>query len=329
MRADRLLSLLMLLQIKGQATARELAERLEVSERTIYRDVEALSAAGVPIYAERGSGGGCRLAEGYRTNLTGLTESEVRTLFTPGVAAPLADLGAGKALEAALLKLLATLPTAHRENIERTRQRLYMDTVGWFHPNSNEVVPFLQTLQDAVWNDRRILLNYRKHNGELIERIIDPLGLVAKAGIWYMVACSNGDLRVFRVSRVRNVVIIDEPCQRPENFQLEAFWATWRVDFQATLPSYPVKMRVSSTFLPMLPQILGEEVHELIENAALPDSEGWITIPFVFESFEGARSVIIRCGTLVEVLEPLELRQSIRQFAAGIVAFYDERQGYF
>src|SRR2546421_4306828 len=139
MRADRLLSLLMLLQIRGRLPAHELAKRLEVSERTIYRDIEALSAAGVPVYTESGPGGGCMLAEGYRTNLTGLTEAEVRTLFLPGMSAALADLGVSKALEAAMLKLLAALPTAQRHDAERVRQRLYMDAVGWFH--SNEAVP--------------------------------------------------------------------------------------------------------------------------------------------------------------------------------------------
>lgn len=323
MRADRLLSLLMLLQIKGRATAQELAERLEVSERTIYRDIEALSIAGVPVYAERGPGGGCMLAEGYRTNLTGLKEAEVRTLFMPGVAGPLTDLGVSKELEAALLKLLAALPSAHQRNIERTRQRLYMDAVGWYH--SNEEVPFLQMLQTAVWQDRRVRLTYRKHNGETFERTIDPLGLVAKAGVWYMVAVSHNELRVFRVSRVRNVVLTDEQCQRPEGFNLEQYWATWRHDFQNSLSKYPVKVRISPLFLPILPQVMGETIHSRIEEAGPADAEGWLTLPLMFETLEHARSYILGFGTMVEVLEPLELRTNIKQLAAGIVEFYKER----
>ncbi len=324
MRADRLLSLLMLLQIKGRATAQELAERLEVSERTIYRDIEALSIAGVPVYAERGPGGGCMLAEGYRTNLTGLNESEVRTLFMPGIAGPLTDLGVSKELETALLKLLAVLPSTHQRNIERTRQRLYMDAVGWYH--SNEAVPFLQTLQSAVWQDRKVLLTYRKSNGEAIERIIDPLGLVAKAGIWYMVAVSHDELRVFRVSRVRNVEPLDEQCQRPEGFDLEHYWATWSRSFQSSRPTYPVKVRISPIFVPLLPQIMGETIHNRIEAAGPPDVEGWLTIPLTFETLEHARGYILGFGTMVEVLEPLALRTSIKQFAAGIVEFYKERE---
>ena len=315
MRADRLLSLLMVLQIKGRATAQELAERLEVSERTIYRDIEALSMAGVPIYAERGPGGGCMLAEGYRTNLTGLNEEEVRTLFTPGATAVLADLGASKALEAALLKLLAALPSTHRENVERTRQRLYMDTVAWYH--SNEPVPFLQMLQDAIWRDRKILLTYRKGNSELIERIVDPLGLVAKAGIWYMVA----------VSRVRDVVFTEEQCERPANFDLEQFWSHWSIEFQDStkVPMYVARVRVSPVLVPILPQLRGEHMHRLIESAPPPDTEGWITIPLEFSSFEHARGYILGFGPMIEVLDPHELRQGVKQFALGIVEFYRER----
>lgn len=323
MRADRLLSLLMLLQIKGSVTAHELAERLEVSERTIYRDIEALSSAGVPVYAERGPGGGCMLAEGYRTNLTGLTENEVRTLFTPGVSRALTDLGTGDALEAALLKLLAALPSAHRRDVEHTRQRLYMDAVGWYH--SNEGVPFLHTLRDAVWYDRKVQIIYRKSNGEVTERVIDPLGLVAKAGVWYLVAVSHGDLRVFRVSRMQDVVITDEQSQRPEGFDLERYWATWSVEFIKNLPFYEAVVRISPAFVPILPQIMGESMYRLIDQAGPPDAEGWLTLTLTFDSFEGARSQILGFGTLVEVLAPLELRQAVITQARGIVDFYSRR----
>ncbi len=323
MRADRLLSLLMVLQVRGSVTARELAERLEVSERTIYRDIEALSAAGVPVYAERGPGGGCMLAEGYRTNLTGLTQDEARALFMPGMAQPLADLGAGKAIEAALLKLLATLPSARRLEVEHTRRRLYMDAVGWYH--SNEPTPFLHTLREATWSDHKLRIVYRKSNGEVGERIVEPLGLVAKAGIWYMVALSQGDLRVFRVSRIRDAEIIAEVFQRPEEFDLEQYWSTWSQDFETLLPPYPVTIRVSPTFVPTLPLILGEEVHSFLDRAGQPDAEGWITLTIPFSSFENACRNILGFGTQVEVLEPQELRQAVIHIASGIVEFYRER----
>jgi predicted DNA-binding transcriptional regulator YafY len=295
-----------------------------VSERTIYRDIEALSMAGIPVYAERGPGGGCRIAEGYRTNLTGLTEDEVRTLFLPGATRQLADLGISKVLEAAMFKLLASLPSAHQRDVERTRQRLYVDTIGWYH--TNEEAPYLQVLREGVWQDRKIRMTYRKSNGEITERTVDPLALVAKAGLWYLVALSHGDLRVFRVSRVRNAALTDEPCQRPPDFDLEKFWIEWSEDFQTSWPAYFARLRISPAFVPILPHILGESVHALLEEADPPDCEGWITITYPFGSFEGARSYILGFGTMVEVLEPEELRQSVIQVASGIVEFYKLRE---
>lgn len=323
MRADRLLSLLMLLQTRGRLPAHELAKRLEVSERTIYRDIEALSAAGVPVYTETGPGGGCVLAEGYRTNLTGLTEAEVRTLFMSGVSEVLADLELGKALEGALLKLLAALPSAHRQDAERSRQRIYLDAVGWYPPE--EVGPYLRTLQEAVWHDRRLLLTYRKANGEIIERVVDPLGLVAKAGIWYLVTAIKGEMRVLRISRVQAAAIMEEPSQRPEAFDLAAYWTEWSSEFRASWPSYPVTIRIAPGFVPILPQVLGEGMHTLLKQAEPPDAEGRITLTLTYETLQSARTSILGLGTNVEVLEPEELRESVVDFATRIVSFYAQK----
>ena len=325
MRADRLLSLLMLLQIRGRLPAHELARRLEVSERTIYRDIDALSTAGVPVYTETGPGGGCVLAEGYRTNLTGLTEAEVRTLFMSGASGLLADLELGHALEAALLKLLAALPSAHRQDAERARQRIYLDAAGWSEPE--EAGPHLRTIQEAAWQDRRLLLTYRKANGEIIERIVDPLGLVAKAGIWYLVGAMQGGMRVLRISRVQTATIMEESCQRPEGFDLATFWAEWSAEFKASWPQYPVTVRVAPDLVPILPQVLGERVQALIKQADPPDAEGWITLTLPFETFEGARTSMLGFGTNIEVLEPEELREGVAKFAARIVAFYAGKPG--
>ncbi len=207
MRADRLLSILLLLQTRGRITAGRLAEMLEVSERTIYRDLDALSAAGIPVYAERGPGGGCALTDGYRTNLTGLTETEIRTLFVPGVHGPLADLGLGRVLEDALLKLMAALPSVHRHDAQRVRQRLLLDAAGWFR--GEEPVPYLHTVQEAIWQDRALMLTYRRPDGVNTERLVDPYGLVAKASIWYLVALDRAaaEMRVFRVSRITEAAV--------------------------------------------------------------------------------------------------------------------------
>jgi predicted DNA-binding transcriptional regulator YafY len=187
-------------------------------------------------------------------------------------------------------------------------------------------VPFLQTLRDAVWYDYRVRITYRKRSGEVTERVVDPLGLVAKAGVWYMVAVSHGELRVFRASRVLNAEITDEASQRPEGFDLEHYWQTWSAEFQNMWPVYPVKIRISPAFISVLPQIMGDSVYKLIEQADPPDAEGWITITLQFDSFEAARSNIPGFGTFVEVLEPQELRQAVIQVANGIVEFYKQRE---
>jgi predicted DNA-binding transcriptional regulator YafY len=207
-------------------TARELAERLEVSERTIYRDLEALSTAGIPVYAERGPGGGCILVDGYQTNLTGLTESEVLALFTLRTPGPLTDLGLDKALDDALLKISAALPAASREDAERMQQRIYLDTASWHQ--SEEAVPYLQTIQQAVWADRRILLTYGNSNS--LENhtnhslLINPYGLVAKANIWYLIGATESKIQVFRVSRIQNVTVTEEHFKRPTEFDLTVYW---------------------------------------------------------------------------------------------------------
>ncbi|MDQ2717979.1 MAG: YafY family transcriptional regulator [Chloroflexota bacterium] len=322
MRADRLLSMLMVLQIKGHATAHELAERLEVSERTIYRDLEALSSAGVPVYTERGPGGGCVLAEGYRTNLTGLTESEVRTLFMSGVPALLANLELGRSLEAALLKLLATLPTSHRSGAEHARQRIHLDPVAW--GRAEEEVPHMRAIQEGIWQDRRLLLTYRKGDGSIVERLIDPLGLVAKASIWYLVGTVAGQMRVFRVSRTQDARLTDEPSQRPQDFDLPAFWKQWSHDFEASWPRYPVTFRADPRMLPSLPQMYGEGMHEIIKRAGPADKDGWVTLHMTFESLEMARGSMLSLGTWVEVLSPQELREHVIDFARGIVEFYEQ-----
>lgn len=320
MRADRLLSILLILQSSGRTTAQDLAERLEVSERTIYRDLDALSAAGVPVYAERGPGGGCILAEDYRTNLTGLNEGEVRALFMSGGAAALHDLGLGRTSDDAMLKLFAALPAAYRRDAERARQRLHLDAAGWNRPE--EEVPFLRVLQEAVWQDRKLCLVHRRGDGDFVERIVSPYGLVAKASVWYLVAAVEGDIRTFRVSRIQSVLLIEEHFERPADFDLAAFWTAWCVQFKTNLPQYPVTIRIKQETLPWLHHVFGEGIHSKLKRAAPPDSEGRVTLTFNFETLEGARGRLLGLGTMVEVLEPLELRENIFNLAAELVAFY-------
>ena len=212
MRASRLVSLLLLLQTRGGMTAAALAEELEVSVRTVHRDVEALAEAGVPIYAERGPQGGIRLVGGYRTRLTGMTEDEAEAMFLSGVPGPAAELGLGTVVAAARLKVLAALPPELRSRASRLSQRFHLDAPGWFMPS--EATPWLADLAAAVWEDRRVRMTYDRGD-KIVEREIEPLGLVIKGGVWYLVARADGQVRTYRV-RARDERGRDERALRAE-----------------------------------------------------------------------------------------------------------------
>ncbi len=327
MRADRLLSLLMLLQARGRVTAQKLAEELEVSERTIYRDIEALGMAGVPVYAERGPGGGCSLLDSYRTSLTGLTENEVRALFMLSIPAPLAALGVSDELKTALLKLSAALPSYRRHEEEEVRQRIHLDSVWWFQ--REEFTPHLQAIRRAVWKNRKLHLIHRLTVPVEIhvEQIVDPYGLVAKAGIWYMVCARNGHLRVYRVSHLVDVRLLDETFERPADFDLAAFWNQWCSEYEDNRPYYPVSARIAPELVPYLRYHFDNRLNYEIVQAAPPDAEGWITLTLPFETLEEARVRILGFGRAIEVLEPEALRLSVIDFAEQIVAFYSGKQG--
>ena len=235
MRASRLVSLLLLLQARGQLTAGELARELEVSERTVHRDVEALSASGVPIYAERGAHGGIRLVDGYRTRLTGMTGEEAEALFLAGLPGPAAELGLGTVVAAAQLKVLASLPPELRARASRLVERFHLDAGEWFR--TSQPVPFLGALSDAVWNATRIAIDYERGSGPS-RRVIEPLGLVLKAGIWYVVARSDGQIRTFRVSRVTGVEPATERFERPAGFDLAAYWVDFDRGLRARGPAH-------------------------------------------------------------------------------------------
>lgn len=315
MRADRLLSILLLLQVNQRMTTRELAKRLEASERTIHRDMEALSAAGIPVAAERGTDGGWFLLEEYRTNLTGLNELEIQALFVKP-SRLLADLGLGKAAEAALIKLLAALPSMRRRDAEYIRQRIYVDVAGWNRPE--EAVPFLPTLQEAIWQERKALLTYQRDDAT-VERLVDPLGLVAKGSIWYLVAAVEGEPRTYRVSRMQDVKTVDEPCVRPPSFDLAAFWAQSSAEFQAGLPRYPVTIRIDPAILTRL-RYAGR--YSRIEHIDPPDADGWMRVLMRFESEEDAGACLLGFGPQVEIREPPELCEKVIRLAESVVAFY-------
>jgi predicted DNA-binding transcriptional regulator YafY len=320
MRADRLLAVLLLLQRHGRMTARALATELEVCERTIYRDLDALSTAGVPIYVERGRQGGCRLMEGYRTDLTGLTLAEVRTLVAARAVGHLADLGLDAAGDAALLKLLAALPEAHRALAERVLARTYLDAAGWFQ--AAEEAPLLGVVQEGVWQDRRLHLTYRRSSGAVTEGVVDPLGLVAKGTAWYLVAREGESMRVFRVARIQEAALLAEQVARPPSFDLRDFWAAWCREFAASIPRYAVTLRVHPAVAEQVASLLGADLRLHRWEPAPPDHAGWRLLHAEFERLADARRALLGCGPWIEAVAPPELRASLREESAARAALY-------
>ncbi len=320
MRADRLLSILLHLQVHRRITACELAKRLEVSERTIYRDMEALSAAGVPVVAERGIGGGWALLEEYRTNLTGLNEAEIQTLFLTQPARLLADLGLRQTSEAALIKLLASLPSISRRDAEYIRQRIHVDVTGWHHTEENIAV--LPILQEAIWRERELQFSYQRNDGKLVERCSQPLGLVAKGSVWYFVAVVEEEIRSYRVSRIRDAIITDKPYARPQGFDLAAYWSQSSTSFVANLPRYPATLRMTLAAFERIPP--GRLIR--IERVEPPDEDGWITARVLFETENSACGYILSHGAQIEVMEPSELRERVISLATSVVEFYTHKK---
>jgi predicted DNA-binding transcriptional regulator YafY len=325
MRADRLLSLLMILQARGRTTAAELARELEVSVRTVYRDIEALGLSGVPVYTERGPGGGCALLDNYRTTLTGLTSAEVRALFALSIPAALDDLGLGQELKTALLKLSASLPAARRDEELRARQRIHLDTTGWFE--AREPVPHLPTIQQAIWQDRRLLLTRRLPFDARVERAVDPYGLVAKAGAWYLVWANEGDVRATPLREIIGARMLDGNFARPAGFDLAAFWERWSAAYESNRPSFSARVRVSPLVLPYLAHALGDAIIRAAGSEEPLDVRGRQTITLIFETFEDARQQLLGLGRAVEVLAPQALRASVADFARQVVALYSEPEG--
>jgi predicted DNA-binding transcriptional regulator YafY len=317
MRADRLLSILLLLQTHPRLTGRELAARLEVSERTIHRDMESLSAAGVPVVAERGAGGGWSLLESYRTNLTGLNLAEIQTLLIAAPAHLMTDLGLRQASEAALIKLLAALPDEHsRHDAAFMRQRIHIDGAGW--QQEPELVEWLPTVQEALWQERKLQISYQRGEGTSAERLVDPLGLVAKGHIWYLVANVEAQTRTYRISRIQSAQIADESSRRPPDFDLAAFWKESSAQFKANLPRYCATFRVDPAIVPDM-RYAGH-----IENISSPDADDWITVDVRFDVELEARAYALGFGGQLEVLSPSELRDTVLRLAHEVIGQHAE-----
>jgi predicted DNA-binding transcriptional regulator YafY len=281
--------------------------------------MEALSASGIPIISERGSGGGWGLLEEYRTNLTGLSESEVQALFLTRPNRLLSDLGLSQASEAAFIKLLAALPSMSRHNAEYARQRFYIDATGWRTPE--EAVDCLPVLQEAIWQENRLTFIYQRDTAQ-VERLVNPLGLVAKGSTWYLVAQIEGDIRTYRVSRIREAHVLPEAFERPANFDLATFWEQSTVAFKSNLPRYFATLRAAPELVPYL-RNAGYYSH--VEQVGEEDAEGWVKVFMRFDVESAARMCLAGFGADVEVLEPQELREKIVAQARRTLAFYEQR----
>ncbi|MEV1071855.1 helix-turn-helix transcriptional regulator [Micromonospora parva] len=321
MRASRLISLLLLLQSRGSMTASELARELEVSERTVYRDVLALSAAGVPVYADRGRAGGYRLLGGYRTRLTGLTRDEAEALFLAGLPGPAGEMGLADAVASAELKVLAALPPALRDAPARAGQRFHLDVPGWFRETA--APQWLPGLARAVWADRVVELRYRRGDREVTRRV-QPYGLVLKIGVWYLVGRVGENVRTYRVDRVTGVEVGDEHFDRDEGFDLAGHWREQAGSFLRTMLRAEVAVRLSPAGLRQLRHLVDAPFvyDELVAAASEPDGQGWVVARLPVESVPVAYHQLLGLGPEVEVLDPPELRQLFAASADRLAALY-------
>jgi predicted DNA-binding transcriptional regulator YafY len=317
-RSSRLVALLLHLQDRRGATAGELATLLEVSVRTIYRDVAALQAAGVPLWTETGPGGGIRLLEGWRSRLDGLTADEAGTLFLAGVPGAAADLGLGALLAAAQVKVLATLPPELRARAGRVRERLHVDAPGWFH--AEEDVPHLATVAEGVWEQRRLDVRYGRGGAgrEPAARRLDPLGLVLKGGTWYLVARHRHQVRTYRAGRIVAATLLAGRFTRPDGFDLAAWWAQASAEFDRHLLRATVRVRLPPGARRRLPQVVGRAAADAAVEVAPPDDDGWQALDLPVESEEVAQHQLTALGADVEVLAPASLRAAMAAQALAV-----------
>lgn len=301
-------------------TARELAERLEVSVRTIYRDVESLHAAGVPLYGDAGPSGGYQLLDGYRTRLTGLTADEAESLFLSGLPGPAAELGLGSVVTAAQLKVKAAMPVELRDRAGRIQERFHLDAPAWYR--DSDPLPHLPAVADAVWNQRVLQVRYKSWSGEVTRRL-EPYGLVVKAGRWYVVAKSGDQVRTYRVWQILQLHATEERFERPESFDLAGHWQRYLADFEARLHRGEATVRLSPRGMLRLHDLMTPGVATAAKQSAQPpDEDGWVRATLPIESPEHALGEFLRLGADVEVLAPAELRELMTATARALAELY-------
>jgi predicted DNA-binding transcriptional regulator YafY len=315
MRASRLLSILILLQLRGRLTAAELAEEFEVSERTIYRDIDALSEAGIPVYGDSGPGGGFRLLDGYQTKLTGLDPDEAEAMLLIGLPAEAQAMGLGSAATRARNKLLAALPKSGSEEAHRIAGCFHLDTADWYR--AARPVPLLATAARAVLNRSILKMTYESWSATR-DWTVEPYGLVLKAGQWYLVARGHEKLRVFNVADIQAITVTRDQFERPAGFELASWWAESNRAFEARLRPGLAKLRASRLGMQRL-RLLGTFAGEALAKAGPPDAQGWRDIDFPLESPTSAAPMLLGIGPEIKVIEPIELRAEIARLANEVL----------
>ncbi|HEX3245103.1 MAG TPA: YafY family protein [Chloroflexota bacterium] len=320
MRASRLVSILMLLQGRGRLTARQLADELEISIRTIYRDLDGLAASGVPLYGDRGPSGGYSLVDGYRTRLTGLTPAEAEAIFLAGLHGPAQALGLGSNLAAAEQKLMAALPAELRPQASRVSERFHLDPSTWF--TDMDEPAHLLALAESVWEQRRLRVRYRRWQGEVM-RTLEPLGIVLKGGSWYVVATADAQIRTYRAARILDIERLPERFERPPGFNLAAFWETWAQEFESRMHQLRARVRASPRGLAMMEHLFGSARMRTVRESQCPaDAYGWVEVSVPLESMEYGYADLLPLGADIEVLGPPELRERIAMIVEAMQALY-------
>ena len=319
MRASRLLSIMMLLQARGRMSAESLAEELEVSVRTIYRDIDQLSAAGVPVYADIGRNGGFALLDGWRTRLTGLTAPEARALFLSGLPGPAGELGLGDDVAAAELKLLAALPADWQSEAQRMASRFHLDPKGWFSTGPRP--EFLKAVAEAVWSETRIVIRYDSWT-QVSERLVEPMGLVLKAGVWYLVGRREAGYRTYRMSQIQALTPTGDRFERPADFDLPAHWQQATQSFEREIYIGLARVRATRIGISRLKDI-SQRVKDAIDAQALVfDADGWAELDVPVEEDTWSAREMTRVGAEVEVLAPQSLRDRMADIARRLATSY-------
>lgn len=318
MRADRLMSIMILLQNRGKMTAKELANELEVSDRTILRDMDALTNAGIPIVSQRGKEGGWHLLDNFRSKLNGLNIDDMKSLFLFPSAELLEDLGLNNLLLDTREKLLAAIPDIYRDEAQAMWERIHIDSGTW--RQSKEKKDALNIVQQAVWDSKKLKIHYEQLGGEQKERLIEPLGLVAKGNKWYLVATRNGELRNYRVSRIHHAKVENETFRRPLNFNLATYWEQSKVEFVQNLPKYDVQVEIHTEIINRI-NFTGKFVKVIkIEN---PNRDKWIPATLRFNDKQEAIEFILGFASKIKVVSPKDLPDRLVSLATSVIGFYN------